>query len=157
MDTRTVIGAALLSFLAGCGGDSASGSAALSLSVSPSPLPEGPCPPSSCGTQPDQDEVSGTLHATETGGVGLGLTAVAMSLRADASGAVMAAGQLAAAAISQLAGTARVAARGQLSVPVAVHYDTAVGGQPATLTLTVTGVDDLGHALTQTTTVPVTP
>jgi hypothetical protein len=80
-----------------------------------------------------------------------------MTLRADASGTVVAAGQLDPAGISHVAGAARVEAKGQLNVPVAVHYDVAAGGQPATLTLTVTGTDDSGHSLTQTTTVPVTP
>jgi hypothetical protein len=50
-----------------------------------------------------------------------------------------------------------VEANAQLAVPVAVHYEVAAGGQAATLTVTATGVDDLGHPLTQTTTVPVTP
>jgi hypothetical protein len=153
---RTVLGAALLSMLGGCGSDS-SGSAALSLSVSPNPIQEGPCPVAHCGPLPNQSEATGTLRVRETGGVGLGLTAVAMTLRADGSGAVVAAGQHDAAAITQLAGTARVEANGELGVPLGVHYDVAAGGQPATLTLTVSGTDDRGHSLTGATTVPVTP
>jgi hypothetical protein len=155
---RTVLGTALLSLLGGCGGSdgSSSRSAAISLSVSPSPIIEGPCPPAHCGPLVNQDEASGTLRVTETGGVGLGLTSVTMTLMADASGTVVAAGQLDAAAITQLASKTRVEANGQLSIPVAVHHDVAAGGQPSTLTLTVTGTDDSGHSPTQTT-VPVTP
>ena len=156
---RAVLGAALLSLLGGCGGSDggSSASAAVLLSVSPSPIQEGPCPAAHCGTLANQDEVAGTLRVRETGGVGLGLTSIAMTLRATASGATIASGQLDATAVSQLAGTARVDANGELGVPVAVHYDSAAGGQPATLTLVVSGSDDRGHSLSQTTTVAVTP
>jgi hypothetical protein len=156
---RMVLGTALLSLLEACGGSegAATRSAAVSLAVSPSPIQEGPCPAAHCGTLANQDEAAGTLRVTETGGLGLGLTSVAMTLRRDASGAVVAAGQLDAAAISQLAGTARVEANGALNVPVAVHYDTGAGGQPSTLTLALSATDDNGHPLTRTTTVPVTP
>jgi hypothetical protein len=156
---RTMLGAALLSLLGGCGGSEgeATRSAAVSLTVSPNPIQEGPCPAAHCGTLANQNEAAGSLRVTETGGVGLGLTSVAMTLRRDASGVVVAAGQLDAAVISQLAGTARVEANGALNVPVAVHYDTAAGGQPSTLTLALSGTDDNGNPLTRTTTVPVTP
>jgi len=149
---------AVLSMVTCGGSDSPSNrAAALALSMSPSPIQEGPCPPAHCGTLAHQDEAQGSLRVTETGGLGVRLSGVALSLRADGTGTVIAVGQFDAAAITQMAGTVRVEANGQLTLPVGVHYDVAAGGHPATLIATASAVDDLGHTLSQSTTVAVTP
>jgi hypothetical protein len=156
MEITNRVAFALLTAAAACGGGS-SAPAVLMLSLSPDPIQEAACPPSDCGSLAGQDQAKATLTVSESGGVAVDVSAVAMSLKANATGAVLASGQFDAAALDQLAGGHRVPANGQRAIPVAVHYDAATGGDAATLTVTLTATDEHGHALSQVATAAVSP
>jgi hypothetical protein len=93
----------------------------------------------------------------ESGGIGARVQSLGMRLH-DAAGATVAEGSFDTAAVTQLAGTARLPADGRLDVPsVGPHYDAAKGGRALTLTYTVTVLDDNGHTLSEALDVPVHP
>ena len=132
-------------------------SAALTAALSPSPIHEGPCPASHCGALTGQDEAAGILTLGETAGVGVLITSVAMTLKVDGGGATLATGTLDDAAITAAAGSTPLPAKGQLAVPIGVHYDQSLGGQHSTLTVIVNALDENAHPLTKTATVAVGP
>jgi hypothetical protein len=136
---------------------SPSGRASLTLGMAPSPVLEAVCPPSACGSGATQLYAVGTLTLRETAGVGGRVESLAMTQRTGA-GVTQGSGQFDASAVAGLAGSSRFAANGSLEVPgIGVHYDPALGGTPATLTVTLQATDDGGHSVSATLAVPVTP
>jgi hypothetical protein len=139
--------------MAGCSGSS--GQAALDLALTPDPIQEAPCPASHCGTLTGQLEAAGSLRIQEIGGASAEITALEMTL--VASGATVASGTFDAQAITSEAGTNRVAANGQLTVPVSVHFDQVSGGRAGTFMVVVSATGAGGHTLSKSASVPVQP
>ena len=126
---------------------------AFTLTASPNPITGSLC--TGCGAGSTDREAATTLTLRETGGREGTVTSVLMTLRVAATGAVLAQGELTAAAL-QSSGTNRVPASGTLNVPVAVHYPGSNQGQAATFTLVVRVTDSAGTVATQEITVTVT-
>jgi len=144
--------------LVACGGGSqtspgSTASAVVAVTASPNPIAGGPC--TGCGAGSTDREAKTTVTIRESGGVAGTVTSMAMVLRADAGGAILAEGTFDATAVASLAGTARISANGSLDVPCSVHYAANLGGQAATLTCTATFTDDHSHALVRPVAVPV--
>jgi hypothetical protein len=152
------IQALLALLMLACGSSGSAGPAAVvALSASPNPIHEIACPPSDCGSLAGQDEATTTVTVTESAGVGVEVTRVSMVLALVSTGAVMASGTFDGNAIASLAGSNRVAAHGQLAIPVGVHYDQSLAGRPSTLTVTATATDDHGHDVSATVAASVVP
>ena len=142
----------------GSGGSPDSTSAALVGTLTPDPIVETPCPPADCGTLAGQLEASASLALRETAGVGALLDSVTMTLRSDATGAVIAAGAFQGPGLAQQAGgAARIDPRGSRVVAVAVHHDASLGGHPATLSVVAAGTDDRGHSVSASVHAAVSP
>lgn len=158
---RTVGAAAVMVWTAGCGGGSGSSpagprpTAVLTVSASPSPIAGDLCG-SHCGTLPGEREALTALTIRETAGVGVNLTGGSQELRDNGTGAVIAMSTFVPSDFVRDAGTARVAASGQLVYHAGAHYPAAHAGAAATFTFVIQGTDDNGHAVTVTLTVPTT-
>jgi hypothetical protein len=149
LSARVVVGVAVLMSWA-CGGGTPEGpptrAAAVSVSFAPDPVRAGPCPPSSCGPVTGELEVTGTLTLRETGGAAATVQSVALELRF--TNATTARAQLDAAAVTQLAGSNRLAANATLAIPVGMHFTPAAGLLPGTWLIGVTLQDEGGRSLT---------
>lgn len=107
-----------------------------------------------CGAGSTDRESVTTLTIQEIAGVAGVVTLIDMTLREAGTNAVIAAGSFDGAAVTQLAGTNRIAARGSLNVQqVGVHYAADQGGKSAVLTYIVRFTDDRGNQTSQTITV----
>jgi len=144
--------AVLAAAFVACGGGSPSAptvaSAVLSVSANPSQIAAVPC--SGCGAGSTDREAATTVTVTETAGLGAAVTAIEMTLRETGTNAVLASGAFDAAAVTQLAGSNRVPARGTLSVRCGVHYADNLAGRTGVLTYVVRATDDRGNQLSQT-------
>ncbi|HET9156945.1 MAG TPA: hypothetical protein VFN91_09785 [Myxococcaceae bacterium] len=151
----------ILGFLAllGCGSsDVGIATGALASSLSPDPIVEATCPPADCGALAGQLQASASLTVRETAGVGVNLDSVSMTLQSKSGGTLIASGVWTGPALVQQAGgSARVAAMGSRNVSVSLHYDQSAGGHPATFSVTVSGTDDRGHAVSASASTQVTP
>jgi hypothetical protein len=139
---------------AACGSSSPSAPApeiAITVSATPAQITATLC--GGCGAGSTDREAATTLVIQETGGVAGTVTLIDMSLREQGTNAVIAAGSFDTPAVTQLAGTSRVAARGSLSVRCGVHYPAGQAGKSAVLTYTVRVSDDRGNQVSQTITV----
>ena len=123
-------------------------SAAITLSASPSPISGGLC--AGCGAGSTDRESLTTLTIQDTAGVGAVVTSIEMTLREQSTNVVMTSGSFDAAAVTQLAGSNRIPARGALNVRCGVHYPAAEGGKAAVLTYVVRVTDDRGNQVSQT-------
>ena len=133
--------------VAGCGGGSPGSptAAAIVATLAPDTVPPRPC--GQCPSLPGELEVAATLTLRETVGLGATVDTVAVTLRSD-GGETVVQGQFDAAAVSQLAGTNRLAASGTLRIPVSAHFAPAPSRLPGTFTVTITARDDRGNRLT---------
>lgn len=148
---------AVTATLAACGSGSPPGpttSASVVVAAAPSPITGALC--TGCGAGSTDREAATTLTVQETAGVAATVTAIEMTLREQGTNAVMASGSFEGAAVSQLAGSNRVAARGTLSLRCGVHYAAAQAGKAAILTYVVRLVDERGNQIAQTLAVTVT-
>ena len=128
--------------------------AAITVSANPSAITGVVC--ARCGAGSTDRESVTTLTVQETAGLAGTVTQIEMTLREAGTNAVIGAGSFEAAAVAQIAGTNRVAARGSLNIPeVGVHYPANQGGKSAVLTYIVRFTDDRGNQPTQTITVTV--
>jgi VCBS repeat-containing protein len=127
----------------------------LTVSASPSPIAGDLCG-SHCGTLPGEREALTALTIREAAGVGVNLTGGSQELRDNGTGAVIAMSTFVPSDFVRDAGTARVAASGQLVYHAGAHYPAAHAGAAATFTFVIQGTDDNGHAVTVTLTVPTT-
>ena len=129
-------------------------SAAITVSASPSPIAGGPC--TGCGAGSTDREALTTLAIQETGGVGGAVTLIDMSLREQGTNVVIGAGSFDGAAVTQLAGSNRLTARGTLNVRCGVHYAGAQAGKAAMLTYVIRVTDDRGNQVSQSIAVSTT-
>jgi hypothetical protein len=156
---RTVSSTLALLALFGCGGGGSSPtaplpSAALTLAANPTSATGEPC--TVCGPLVGEKRVTTDLTARESAGVGVVATELAMQLRLDSGELLVDAGYNGS-GLTQLAGTTRIAAGGQLLLPDAgPHYPGARAGETGNLTYTLRGTDDNGHAVSATVVVRVT-
>ncbi len=127
--------------------------ATLILDAAPNPATSDVC--SGCGSGSTDREVQTALTIRETAGVGVGIDAIDMTLRDQATNGVIASGTFDAAAVTQLAGTSRIPARGTLIVRCSVHYPAAQAGAAASFMLTVRATDERGNRLSPNTLVTV--
>jgi hypothetical protein len=130
---------------------------AVQLAVTPDPVPSTVIA-SAPGDSSVEHQAAWTLTITETAGVGGTLNFLNVTLRDQGTGAVAEPGgetSLGAADIAALAGTARLAPNGMLTLPGQLVYalpDASVGGRLA-MTLQIT--DDTGQLVTSSVSVPV--
>lgn len=153
---RLLIAAAIAAG-AGCGTASPTAptaTLAFTLSASPNSITGVLC--AGCGAGSTDRESKTTIAIAETGGAAGTVTSIAMVLRENGSNLVIAQGEFDAAAVTQLAGSNHVAARGTLNVTCGVHYAASEQGKAATLTYTVRVVDDRGNTVTHDVVVAVT-
>jgi hypothetical protein len=147
--------AAIAVAFVGCGGGSPSAptvaSAVIAVSANPSQIAGALC--TGCGAGSTDREAATTVTVTETAGLGAAVTAIEMTLRETGTNAVLASGSFDAAAVTQLAGSNRVPARGTLNVRCGVHYANNLAGRTGVLTCVVRVTDDRGNQLSQTITV----
>jgi len=154
---RIVLACAIVTAAAGCGSSgtpTGPSSASVTVTANPSQVTGAPC--TGCGAASTDREVLTTLSIQETAGVGGNVTAIEMTLRETATGAVITSGSFDAGAVTQLAGSSRVPAHGTLSVRCGVHYPAAQAGRAAALTYVIRVTDDRGNQLSQTVTVSAT-
>jgi hypothetical protein len=129
--------------------------AVIQLSATPSPITAGPC--GGCGAGSTDREAVTALTIQETAGVGGGVTSIAMTLKDNSTGAVIASGQFDSTGVAALAGSSRLAASGSLVARnVGVHYAASNAGKTATLTYTVNVTDDRGNQISRDLAVAVT-
>lgn len=156
MRTAGYVIAALAAGGAACGGTPPSPSPVIAIVVTANPPQVAGAPCSGCGAGSTDRESATTLLIQETGGAAGTITLIEMSLREQGTNATIASGSFDAAAVTQLAGSNRVPARGILSVRCGVHYAASEAGKTAILTYTVRVADDRGNQAAQTVTVAVT-
>jgi hypothetical protein len=125
---------------------------AFALTASPNPIAGVLC--TGCGAGSTDREAATTLTIREIGGAAGTVTLITLTLRNTATGAVVAQGELNAAAIAA-SGSTLVPANGALDVRVGVHYPASEQGRPGTLTCVVRVLDNSGSAVTQQIVVPV--
>jgi hypothetical protein len=145
------VGVAVIVMAAGCGNTTGPTSAVVT--VAASPPQSAVC--TGCGAGSTDREVTATLTIQETAGVAATVTAIEVSLR-DQTNAVIASGTFDGAAVTQLAGSNRVPARGTLGVRVGVHYGAGQAGRAGMMSYTVRVSDERGNQLSQVVTAPVT-
>ena len=156
---RNLSSALALLALFGCGGGGSSPSAppptaVMTVAAEPNPALGGPC--QNCGSVPNQREVVTRLTVREIAGVGVNLVAIDLRLQLD-SGEVLVNAGFDAGGIVFFAGTARLAANGQLVLPnIGVHYPENRAGLAGSLTYGVRGTDDNGHPVSVSVSVRVT-
>ena len=136
---------------AGPGGGSA---AAIAVTATPATIAGAPC--AGCGAGSTDREAVTTLSIQETAGVAATVTAIEMTLREQGTNAVIASGSFDSAAVAQLAGSNRIAARGALNVRCGVHYAADQAGKSAVLTYVVRVTDEKGNQVSQALAVPAT-
>ena len=159
--TRAVRAAVVASLVvigqAGCGKSSPAGpspTAAIDLSANPNPIVSRVC--AGCGAGSTDREAVTQLTIRETGGAAATVTAIAVSLRDNASGATIGAGEFDQGGVASLAGSAQLAPNGTLTArDVGVHYPPSQAGRAATLTYTVRIRDDRGNTTSRDLAVPV--
>jgi hypothetical protein len=120
----------------------------IAVSASPSPIAGGLC--TGCGAGSTDRESLTTLAIQETAGLGAAVTSIDMTLREPSTNAVITSGSFDGAAVTQLAGSNRIPARGTLNVRCGVHYPAAQGGKAAVLTYVIRVTDDRGNQVSQT-------
>lgn len=147
-----VMAVALAIGFAGCGSGAPPAPGAVSaviiVTASPSPIAGAPC--TGCGAGSTDRESATTLTIQETAGVAATVLAIEMTLREQGTNAIIASGSFDGAAVTQLAGSNRVAARGTLNVRCGVHYAAGQGGKAAVLTYVVRVTDEKGNQVAQT-------
>lgn len=152
---RYVMCVALAGAAAACGGTPGP-SPVIAVTVTANPAQVAGVPCAGCGAGSTDREAETTLVIRETGGASGTVTQIEISLREQGTNAVLASGAFDAAAVTQLAGSNRVPARGTLSVRCGVHYPAEHAGKPAILTYTVRVTDERGNAASSIVTVTVT-
>jgi hypothetical protein len=152
---RYMMWATLAAAAAGCGSPpSPSPAIAVTVTANPPQVTGAPC--AGCGAGSTDREAETTLLIRETGGASGTVTQIEMSLREQGTDAILASGTFDAAAVTQLAGTNRIPARGTLSVRCGVHYPAEQSGKTAILTYTVRVTGERGTAASSIVTVAVT-
>lgn len=142
----------LVSVGSSCSPNTPSPTLAFTVTAAPNPIVGALC--TGCGTGSTDREAATTLTLRETGGASGTVTSIVMTLRIAATGAVIAQGELTAAAL-QTAGVNSLPASGTVNVPVGVHYPGAQQGQAAAFTCVVRVTDSRGTVATQEITVTV--
>jgi len=137
-----------------CGSNPGGPGSILAFTVTASPNPIAGVLCTGCGAGSTDREAATTLTIRETGGAAGTVTLITLTLRNTATGAVLAQGEINAAAIAA-SGSTRVPASGTLDVRVGVHYPGSEQGPAGTLTCVVRVIDDSGTAVTQQIVVPV--
>ena len=129
----------------GCGSSTGGPSSAAVLVVTPNQasVATAECPPSHCGSLTGQREVLTSITVRETGGVAGTIRRVVLSLRRQSDNAQIAGGE-------EGQGT-RFAAGGSVSIPIALHYDQALGERNMKVVVSVEADDDNGHFVTAST------
>ena len=156
---RFLIVSTLAIALVACGGGGSSPTAppptaVMTVAAEPNPAVGGPC--QNCGSVPNQREVVTRLTVREIAGVGVNLAVIDLRLQLD-SGEVLVNAGFDASGIVFFAGTARLAANGQLVLPnIGVHYPENRDGLAGSLTYGVRGTDDSGHPVSVSVSVRVT-
>jgi len=143
--------------IAACGSGSppSPGAAAvIAVTAAPSTIAGALC--TGCGAGSTDREAATTLTVQESAGVSATVTAIEMTLREQGTNAVIASGSFEGAAVTQLAGSNRVTARGQLSLRCGVHYAAGQAGKAAVLTYLVRALDEKGNQIAQSLAVSVT-
>jgi hypothetical protein len=143
----------LVSVTANCSPNSPSPILAFNVTASPNPIVGVVC--AGCGAGSTDREAATTLSIRETGGASGTVTSILMILRNTATAAVVAQGELTAAAIAQTPGSGQLAANGTVGIQVGVHYPSSEQGRAGALTLTVRVTDSRGTVATQEILVPV--
>jgi hypothetical protein len=143
----------LASATANCSPNTPSPILAFALTASPNPIVGVLC--TGCGAGSTDREAATTLSIRETGGGSGTVTSILMILRNTATGAVVAQGELTAAAIAQIPGSRQLAANSTVGIQVGVHYPSSEQGRLGALTLTVRVTDSRGTVATQEIVVPV--
>jgi hypothetical protein len=160
---KAVAPAVLMFAVAGCGGSAAPGgptpagpTAVVTMTANPNPVAGGLCG-ANCGNLAGEREALTVLTFRETAGVGATvISGGSQELRNGATGAIIARTTLDPADFVRDGGTARLPASGQLVFRAGVHYPAPHAGVAATFNFAVRMMDDNGHTLTVTLSVPTT-